>query len=179
MGAESLTNARTNLPNVYTNVTAREIDFVTRFNKNWDDLREILGIMRPIKKAPGTRLVAYKAKVTLESGDVQPGCVIPYSQTQIEQVGFEDLTIKKYAKAVPVEDLDLPDILFFRNHKNNTVKHCHNIIHIFKFVSCKSDEVSFCGFVVFICDYLAVSSQFIIHHFKVCHFGFTSFLFLV
>ena len=106
MGAESLTNARTNLPNVYTNVTAREIDFVTRFNKNWDDLREILGIMRPIKKAPGTRLVAYKAKVTLESGDVQPGCVIPYSQTQIEQVGFEDLTIKKYAKGVPVEDLD-------------------------------------------------------------------------
>ena len=28
---ESLTNPRDSLPNVYTNVTAREIDFVTRF----------------------------------------------------------------------------------------------------------------------------------------------------
>lgn len=34
-------------------VKAREIDFVTRFERNWEHLREILGIMRPIKKTPG------------------------------------------------------------------------------------------------------------------------------
>lgn len=106
MAVESLTNARTNLPNTYKNVTEREIDFVTRFNLNWDALRDIMGIMRPIKKSPGTKLIAYKAKVTLESGDVPAGHVIPYSQSEIEQVGFEDLSIKKYAKAVPVEDVE-------------------------------------------------------------------------
>ena len=41
--------AKTNL--IMTNdihVTAREIDFVTRFERNWQHLRDILGIMRPI-----------------------------------------------------------------------------------------------------------------------------------
>ena len=33
-------------------VAAREIDFVTRFQRNWDHLRTILGIMRPIRKTP-------------------------------------------------------------------------------------------------------------------------------
>ena len=37
-------------------VTARELDFVTRFERNWQHLRDILGIMRPIKKQPGTVL---------------------------------------------------------------------------------------------------------------------------
>jgi len=37
-------------------VEARELDFVTRFARNWDHLREILGIMRPIKKQPGAVL---------------------------------------------------------------------------------------------------------------------------
>ena len=31
-------------------VTAREIDFVTSFERNWEALREILGISRAIKK---------------------------------------------------------------------------------------------------------------------------------
>lgn len=37
-------------------VNAREIDFVTRFARNWEALIEILGIMRPIKKEPGAVL---------------------------------------------------------------------------------------------------------------------------
>ena len=37
-------------------ITARELDFVTRFENNWEHLREILGIMRPIKKQPGAVL---------------------------------------------------------------------------------------------------------------------------
>lgn len=103
---ETLTNPRDSLPNVYTNVTAREIDFVTRFGQNWDALREVLGIMRPIKKQAGTQLVSYTASVTLEDGDVDPGNVIPYSKATVVQTSKEDLTLKKYAKAVPVEDVD-------------------------------------------------------------------------
>lgn len=103
---ETLTNPRDSLPNVYTNVTAREKDFVTRFGLNWDALREIMGIMRPIEKEAGTQLVAYSASVALEDGDVDAGCVIPYSKATIVQTAKEDLSIKKYAKAVPIEDVD-------------------------------------------------------------------------
>lgn len=103
---ETLTNPRDSLPNVYTNVTAREIDFVTRFGDNWDALRNILGIMRPIRKAPGTQLISYSASVALESGAVDPGEVIPYSKSTIVQAAKGDITISKYAKAVPIEDVN-------------------------------------------------------------------------
>lgn len=106
MAVETLTTPRTNLPNTYTNVTAREIDFVTRFNRNWDALRNIMGIMRPIRKAPGTKLVSYTASVSLQSGNVPAGAVIPYSDVTITQAGYEDLSIEKYAKAVPIEDVE-------------------------------------------------------------------------
>ena len=106
MAVETLDNPRTALPNVYTDVTAREVDFVTRFADNWEALRNILGIMRPIRKAPGTQLISYTADVTLESGDVEPGHVIPYSKATITQAAKGDLEIKKYAKAVPIEDVN-------------------------------------------------------------------------
>lgn len=102
---ESLSNPRDSLPNVYTNVTAREIDFVTRFGQNWEALRNILGVMRPIRKAPGSKLISYTASVALESGAVDPGEVIPYSKATIVQAAKGDLDIEKYAKAVPIEDV--------------------------------------------------------------------------
>lgn len=58
-------------------VTAREIDFVTRFARNWQHLRDILGIMRPIKKQPGTVLKSKTASVTLAQS-VGEGEEIPY-----------------------------------------------------------------------------------------------------
>lgn len=102
---ETLTNPRDSLPNVYTGITAREVDFVTRFNDNWDALRQIMGIMRPIRKTNGTSLISYTADVALEDGDVDPGNVIPYSKATITQVAKGDLSVKKYAKAVPIEDV--------------------------------------------------------------------------
>jgi len=102
---ETLTNPRDSLPNVYTNVTAREIDFVSRFADNWTALRQIMGISRPIRKAPGSRLISYTASVALESGNVAAGNVIPYSKATIVQTTLADLTIEKYAKAVPIEDV--------------------------------------------------------------------------
>lgn len=103
---ETFANPRDNLPNVYNNVTAREVDFVTRFNDNWEALRNIIGIMRPIRKAPGTSLVSYTADVALEDGNVEAGEVIPYSKATITAVAKGDLTIEKYAKAVPIEDVN-------------------------------------------------------------------------
>ena len=102
---ETLTTPRDSLPNVFTNITAREIDFVTRFNLNWDALRDILGVMRPIKKAPGSKLVSYTASIVLEDGDVDPGNVIPYSKTTVVEAAKGDLEIEKYAKAVSIEDV--------------------------------------------------------------------------
>lgn len=102
---ETLTNPRDSLPNVYSGVTAREQDFVSVFNITWDALRKLLGIMRPIRKAPGTRLVSYTASVDLESGAVDPGEVIPYSKSHITEAMLADLTIEKYAHAVPIEDV--------------------------------------------------------------------------
>ena len=84
-------------------VQAREVDFVTRFNKNWDALREIMGIMRPIKKSAGTKLVSYKATVNLEAGNVGEGEEVPYSLAQVEPVAYGDITIEKYKKAVSIE----------------------------------------------------------------------------
>lgn len=103
---ETLTNPRDSLPNTYTNVKARELDFVTRFTDDWSALQDILGIMRPIRKSPGTTLKSYVSSIELESGDVGPGQVIPYSKSTIEQVAKSDLTIEKYANAVPIEDVD-------------------------------------------------------------------------
>lgn len=106
MAVETLTNPRDALPNVYTDVNAREEDFVNRFTDNWDALRNILGIMRPIRKAPGSTLISYTADVALEDGDIEPGHVIPYSKATITQATKGDLTIQKYAKAVPIEDVN-------------------------------------------------------------------------
>lgn len=96
--------AKTNL--IMTNdiqVTAREIDFVTRFERNWEHLREILGIMRPIKKQPGAVLKSKYAEGTLQSGKVGEGEEIPYSKFVVKEKNYAEMTIEKYAKAVSIE----------------------------------------------------------------------------
>lgn len=96
--------AKTNL--IMTNdiqVTAREIDFVTRFERNWQHLRDILGIMRPIKKQPGAVLKSKYAEGTLQSGKVGEGEEIPYSKFVVKEKPYAEMTIEKYAKAVSIE----------------------------------------------------------------------------
>lgn len=84
-------------------VTAREIDFVTRFERNWQHLREILGIMRPIKKTPGAVLKSKYAEGTLQNGNVGEGEEIPYSKFVVKEKPYAEMTIEKYAKAVSIE----------------------------------------------------------------------------
>ena len=87
--------------------SAREVDFVSRFADNWDALRNIMGIMRPIRKAPGTKLVSYKASVDggLKGGAVAEGDEIPFTKMKVEPVAYGDIDISKYAKSVTIESV--------------------------------------------------------------------------
>ena len=87
--------------------SAREVDFVSRFADNWDALRNIMGIMRPIRKAPGTKLVSYKASVdgSLKGGTVAEGDEIPFTKMKVEPVAYGDIDISKYAKSVTIESV--------------------------------------------------------------------------
>jgi hypothetical protein len=87
-------------------VEARRADFVTSFAQNWNALREIMGVARPIKKQPGTVLKSYKATLTLENGNVAEGAEIPLSKAKVTEVAHADLTIKKYGKGITIEDVD-------------------------------------------------------------------------
>lgn len=84
-------------------VNPREVDFVTRFSRNWEHLRDILGIMRPIKKAPGTVLKSKYATLTLHDGNIGEGEEIPYSKAEIKTKDYATITIEKYAKGVSIE----------------------------------------------------------------------------
>lgn len=81
----------------------KELDFVSRFENTWEALIEILGIMRPVRKTPGTKLVASKASITLQSGAVAEGDEIPLSQATVTPVAFADLNLQKYRKRVTAE----------------------------------------------------------------------------
>lgn len=87
----------------------REIDFVTRFDKNWDALRTILGIFKPIRKEPGTSLVTYEAQMkdeTLQGGaSVGEGEAIPFTQFKVVESKREDIVVEKYAKSLTLESV--------------------------------------------------------------------------
>lgn len=83
--------------------SAREIDFVTRFGTNWEHLREIMGIMRPVRKEPGAVLKSKKASVVLQNGAVGEGEEIPFSKATVVEVPYAEMTIEKYAKSVSIE----------------------------------------------------------------------------
>lgn len=84
-------------------VRAREVDFVTRFERNWEHLRDILGVLRMIKKDPGSTLKSKYAQGTLESGKVGEGEEIPYSKFEVKEKSYAEITVEKYAKAVSIE----------------------------------------------------------------------------
>ena len=87
----------------FSQLTVKEIDFVERFQRNWDSLREIMGIMRPIRKTPGTKLVSSQASITLQSGTVTEGDEVPLSQATVTPVAYADIALQKYRKAVTAE----------------------------------------------------------------------------
>lgn len=84
-------------------VTAREIDFVTSFERNWEALREVLGISKAIRKTPGTLLKSKYVEGTLESGTVAEGDVIPRTHYTVKEKPYAEITLGKYAKEVSIE----------------------------------------------------------------------------
>lgn len=84
-------------------VNPKEIDFVTRFETNWQALMDIMGISRPIRKQPGTKISASTADVTLQSGTVAEGDEVPLSQATVTPKVFEDIVLEKYRKRVTAE----------------------------------------------------------------------------
>lgn len=84
-------------------VRAREIDFVTSFGKNIQDLLDILGITKAIRKENGSVLKTKKAKGMLKSGDVPEGAEIPMSQYEVEEIPFDTIKIEKYRKGGSIE----------------------------------------------------------------------------
>lgn len=87
-------------------INPREVDFVDRFTANWEAIIDILGIMRPIRKTPGTKLVSSKATVTLQDGAVAEGDEIPLSQATVTPVTTADIALKKYRKRVTAEAVE-------------------------------------------------------------------------
>lgn len=96
-------------PNTVTtenfNLQARAVDLADRFDTNWEALREIMGIMRPIRKTPGTRLVSYKATVTMNDTAHVEGDEVPLSSVSLEEVAHKDLTLKPDRKRVTAESV--------------------------------------------------------------------------
>ena len=90
----------------FSNVTAREIDFVSRFENSWEALREMMGISHPVRKEAGSTVYIKTASVTLQSGSVGEGEEIPYSQAGVTQSPLGSITIEKYAKAVSLEAIN-------------------------------------------------------------------------
>lgn len=83
--------------------SVKELDFVSRFEQTWQALQEILGIMRPVRKTLGTKLVASKATVTLQDGKVLEGDEVPLSQATVTPVLYEDIELEKFRKRVTAE----------------------------------------------------------------------------
>lgn len=125
--------------NTFTNVKAREIDFVSRFAQNWDALKAILGIMNTIKKESGTTLVAYTAEAT--NGLAQSpaaGEEIPATEITVTEAAKADLTVEKYRKNVTVEDvvkygakvaIQKTDDAFLVELQNNVLTRFYNFLH--------------------------------------------------
>lgn len=87
------------------NIDPKLIDYVERFNTSWQSWTDILGIMRPIKKIPGTRLRSYKVNVDLNDEAYVEGDEVALSKVNVEEVFQQDLElvpdrIRVTAKAV-------------------------------------------------------------------------------
>ncbi len=94
------------MANTFTDIQAREIDFVSRFAQNWDALKEIIGITRAIKKSAGTQLISYTAEATNGlATSPEAGQPIPATDITVTEVAKADLTVEKYRKNVTVEDV--------------------------------------------------------------------------
>ena len=87
-------------------VSEKVIEFVERFNSNWDALLEIMGVMRPIRKAPGTTLRSYKVDITRGGGQPAEGDEVALSQANITEVTHKDISLKADRMRITAQDVE-------------------------------------------------------------------------
>lgn len=103
MANEIYTTAEEKLLKKANTTKVREIDFVEQFVGGIKKLQEVLNVSRMIPVQAGTTLYTYKAKGTLESGEVAEGAVIPLSQFSVDKVAYGEAKLKKWRKATSAE----------------------------------------------------------------------------
>lgn len=84
-------------------VSPREINFVSSFSRDWQAFLDVMGVTRLVEKQPGQVLKSKRAKVNLKNGKIGEGEVIPYSESFVETVDYEELQLEKFKKAVSIE----------------------------------------------------------------------------
>lgn len=84
-------------------VSVRAVDFVTRFSQEIKILNDIMGAVRMVKKAPGTKLVAKKAEVTLNTSSVSEGDEIPYNVVNYTEVDLGTIDFEKQSIGITIE----------------------------------------------------------------------------
>lgn len=76
------------------NIDPGLIEYVSKFNTSWQAWTEIMGIMRPIRKTPGSRLRSYTTNVTLSDQEYVEGDEVALSQVAVNEVKHQDLELK-------------------------------------------------------------------------------------
>lgn len=82
----------------------REVDFVNKFTHDGiQKLLDILGVTNKIKVVEGETLYTYTNTVSLESGAVEEGAVIPLSEVEQTKTPVGTATLNKWRKATTAE----------------------------------------------------------------------------
>ena len=82
----------------------REVDFVNKFTHDGiKKLLDILGVTNKIKVVEGEVLYTYTNTVSLESGAVEEGAVIPLSEVEQTKTPVGTATLNKWRKATTAE----------------------------------------------------------------------------
>jgi hypothetical protein len=97
--------AETNLTKTGDLAIVQSIDFVERFQSNLSKLVEALGITRKMPVANGMTIKTYTSSVTMASGEVGEGEIIPLSKVTTVPGPSIELSFKKYRKAASVESI--------------------------------------------------------------------------
>ena len=84
-------------------VTARQIDFVSSFERDMQALRDIMGISRPIKMEPGSVLRTITANVSLNNTQVGEGDEVGLSKATVTEAPVASITLEKYQTLVTAE----------------------------------------------------------------------------
>ena len=79
------------------------IEFVSKFNQEVNDLMTVLGIVSPEVMAAGTTLYQVKVTGSLNEDAREEGDIVPLSKYGTEKVAMDSLTTKPYRKLTTVE----------------------------------------------------------------------------